>query len=185
MKGSSGVWVLLALALLIGAMVHTGWGCQRKPLEEARNPLDETPPFNKGRGGVDIPPRLLYEAYAADEAAADANYKGKIVYLDNKFGTYSMESLNNWARNVRVDSAGEKYFAGTIEDPKAASGEREVIRCYFYRPENPLVVHSPGRDEGGGAAYVDIIGVCVGKLHGVIVLRKCYYYAYPSGGPDW
>jgi hypothetical protein len=175
MKGSRGVWAWLALVLLLGAAVMGAGGCQR-------NPLDETPPF-KGRGEVRIVPRELYEDYTTDEAKADKEYKGKVLHLITERGWGEMEGL--WrGRTVRVDSAGDKYVAGTVANPKAAVGKREAIRCYLYHPENPLVVTPPG-GAWGEYYWEDIIGVCVGKVDGVIVLRKCYYQACATGGPVW
>jgi hypothetical protein len=171
------------LGLFLGVAVVSAGGCQRKP----RKLLDGTPPFDEA-GAARTAPRWLYEFYAADEAKADKACKGKVLCLDNEFGKGQMEGL--WGeRAMQVDSAGEKYVAGTVADPKAPSGKREAIRCYIYRPENPLVME-PSREELGQShrgdyGREDIVGVCVGKVDGAIVLRKCYYHARVEGGPAW
>jgi hypothetical protein len=181
MKWSSRNLVWLALVLLLTGLVMGAVGCQR-------NPLDETPPF-KGPTWVGIAPSWLYDAYGADEANADKACKGKLLVLDTSPGTGApeeVEGLEDWGRPILVDSVGEKYVAGTVADPKAASGKREVIRCYLYRPENPLVVTAPPPEGAmGGHTKVDIIGICIGKVDRMIVLRKCYYYSYQTGFLNW
>jgi hypothetical protein len=167
MKRSRGVWAWLAWALPVGGAVLIGSGCQR-------NPLDETPPFNKTDASTSL--KYLYEAYSTDETEADKLYKGKILFVCDAPALHSLDAVGGGYTPARVDSAGDKYIAAVLADPGAGSGKREVIRCYFYRPDNPLRV-------GPGSEVYDVIGVCVGKVDGVIVLRKCYYSV--SGGPDW
>ena len=171
MKRSRGVWAWLALALPVGVAVLIASGCQRK----ARNPLDETPPF---QGGMGLTLGGLYAVYADDEAKADMMYKGKIVRLS---GGGLPGSLDAWVcgfTQPRVDSDGEKYIAAVLPDAGAASGKREVVRGYLYLPGGkPLFA-------GNGGEHAAVVGVCVGKVDGVIVLRKCYYFSdgWPHDG---
>jgi hypothetical protein len=154
---------MLVLAVALGAMF-------RVALRPRRTALDETPPFAKA--DEVLRPDRLYEEYVTDKLRADRAYKGKVVFLDDP-GISANVLGPGWPE--LTDGSGEKYLAGTVADPAVPSGRREVIRCYFYRPDNPLRVPV-------GERY-NIEGVCVGMKGGVIVLQKCYFVG--SGGPDW
>jgi hypothetical protein len=158
------VALLLVLAVALGVMF-------RVALRPRGTALDETPPFPKTDEVVR--PDRLHEAYTTDEIQADRAYKYKILFLDDPAVSAIVTGPGG---PLLANDAGEKYLPGTVADPTEPSGRREVIRCYLYRPDNPLMA-------GPGSEHLNLKGVCVGMSNGVIVLRKCYYVG--SGGPDW
>jgi hypothetical protein len=117
----------------------------------------------------------FYEDYAVDEAEADKRYKGKILGLfdANLYGP--LDAPSGPFGPPRVDSAGDKYLAVVVPDPAEPARKREVIRCYLYEGK--------GFVTGYGEEMV-VVGICLGKVDGVIVLRKCYYVC-SGGGAVW
>jgi hypothetical protein len=132
-----------------------------------------------------VTPWRLYQAYAADEVAADKAYKGKVLSLpqERRAGERLIVGMQlRSPRNSIPDASGERYVPMVMADPPTPSGWpdkpsgwREVIRLYVFRPDDPLIL-------GHGETCI-VTGVCVGKVCDAVVLRQCYF-SY-GGGPDW
>ena len=86
-----------------------------------------------------------------------------------------------WEEKLRRDGQGKKYLAGMRFSPGNPNEERELLRCYLHRPENPIVdaEEPPGFDTTG------IKGVCRGKRHGAIILENCTIFIYEDWPPAW
>jgi hypothetical protein len=137
-------------------------GCKRQDGEQNL-------PF-KGRSVANLDCWSLWEAYAEDEEEADRKYKGKVVTL----------SVCSDPWHPFTDASGEKCVTrGMPGDPR---DWHQKLRCYIYRPDNPLVRVAKGK---GGYPEWTATGVCEGKINGIVVLRDCVFYEYWGGGCDW
>ncbi len=128
------------------------------------------PPFAES-DGHDF--SAIYLAYDEDESEADKHFKGKVLNL-----------LDSPGSKIRTDEAGEQYLSlfKLIHDSTHASRNEEGIRCYLYRPEDPVMERGP---RPPGSLGYSIKGVCMGKIDGIVVMRKCYLVEITIEGPDW
>ena len=115
-------------------------------------------------------------AYDEDETEADKLFKGKVINL--------FESPGSPESEIRTDEAGEQYLPlfKHIHDSTRASRYEEGIRCYLYRPEDPVMERGP---RPPGSLGYSIKGVCMGKIDGIVVMRRCYFVEITIEGPDW
>jgi hypothetical protein len=111
---------------------------------------------------------FLYHFYDKEEAEADKWFKGKVIKLGPVDPT------------IHSDPTGESYVvAWTIPDPSKKNGRREAIRCYLHNADHPVME----RSKEGCNGY-DVKGICMGKIDGVVVLRKSYLVETWSKGRD-
>jgi hypothetical protein len=130
---------------------------------------DPVPPFKVGDESVDGV--NFHQLYTEDEERADRAWKGKVIEVE----------ISGDPSQPLVDASGDRYVIGwTVRDEKAPGGKREVVRCYMYRPDNPIV-----EEPKGGMVVWSAIGVCKGKINGIVVLRNCSFRVLNAEGPDW
>ncbi len=155
-------WLLVVLCLT---------GCQRP-----QEPTEPYPPFAAPLY-ADVDDALyvsaLWGAYETNPAQAEKQYNGKILKV------LEMGFLP-WSKAVLQDGNGRKYFSIISQPPGKPNEERELVRCYLYRPENPIV-----EDEGGGGGSFGVKGVCKGMRGGVIILEKCTVFTYVELPGRW
>jgi hypothetical protein len=145
-------WLLVVLCLT---------GCQR-----SQEPTDPTPPFTKVDDIVSM--SSLWGAYETKPVKeADKEYKGKILQV------LDVGDLP-WSKTVLQDGKGRKYFS-IVRRPGKPNEERELVRCYLYRPENPIVEEQDERPDSFG-----VKGVCKGICDGVIILENCTIFTHFS-----
>ena len=144
-------------------------GCREQPKP------DPVPPFSQVDFPVSVPPWMLSNLFDDDPEGADKSYRGAIVEIE--FG------MGKWSRNLRVDDDGRKYFSMSKPSRRDKRGTplewKEAIRCYLYRPENPIV------EKGSDEQAFGVKGVCKGMVGGVVILENCSIYTYHAEGPDW
>jgi hypothetical protein len=159
MTRSKSHWLVLGISLL---------GCLALPALSGCRKRDPVPPFK--RGDVACGFRALVESYLEDETAADQRFKGKIIYLYET-------PIGPPPPPLHTDEAGDRYV-------EIWPGSKLPIRCYLYRPDDP-VMEDRTVGLGGGLRGYDIAGICMGKTDGALVLRKCYYCLIVVEGADW
>ena len=162
MRRKTIVWTIVGAALcgcsmLAGMAIYT----KRIPPE---------PPFERSDS---YECWTVYNYYEEDEDGADKQFKGKVLRL-----------YNSYRSDTRTDEEGEKYISAyrRVDLTKHPIPE-EVIRCYLHRPENPVM--KDNSFPSIGVQDYAIEGVCLGKIDGIIVMRKCYLVGISVEGADW
>jgi hypothetical protein len=135
----------------------------------AREGNDLRLPF-KGNSVDTMDCLFFWQKYTDDEEEADRLYKGKVVTL----------LVCTSPRQPFTDASGEKYV--TADKRGSSMDWRQALRCYIYRPDNPIVVVAQRQGE---YESWDVMGICEGKVNGIVVLRDCVFRQSWGGGPDW
>jgi hypothetical protein len=135
-------------------------GCQRP-----QEPTDPIPPFTRADDFISL--SSLWGNYKTMPVGeADKKYKGKILQVSD------VGDLP-WSKAVRQDEKGRKYFSIIRRPPGKPNEERELVRCYLYRPENPVVEEVSDIPDSFG-----VKGVCKRICDGVIILENCSIFTY-------
>src|SRR5262249_31678139 len=138
---------------------------------------ESTEPMPPYRGNYEFcdSPYHLWKDYERDQVNADKDYNGKVVKVYGIGGPeWSGRLLFLW------DRQGKKYLP-VIKCPEGKPNEwRKMIRCYLYRPENPIIEPQVGDPQAFG-----VKGVCKGMREGVIILENCTIFTYEVEGTDW
>src|SRR5437867_832447 len=130
MRTSSRAIVSLAGCLLFLLCLA---GCQRP-----QEPVEPIPPFAKVDDFISMSSLWGdYETMPVREA--DKKYKGKILQVSD------VGDLP-WSKAIRQNGKGRKYFS-VVRRPGKPNEERELVRCYLYRPENPIVEEQDERPD--------------------------------------
>ena len=124
-------------------------------------------------------------SYSQNASAVYGAYEQVPVEADKLFTGKALELCDWQGSGIRTDEAGKSYISVyRIVDWTKHPIPEEVIRCYLHRPEDPVMERGLRHLPFGAQGY-DIKGVCMGKIGGIIIMKKCYLVEVSVEGPDW
>lgn len=165
--------LLITIGILAISLIFLAGGCTKADyfIPEA---------IQLERGPIMITADQLYQEYMADEAAADAKYKGRDVwFLEARVGSY-LESENGSYLEMLWFSPSDIIEDPMLDEPIEIENTHLVEGAKEGKPWAPgyclcAVKLEPQLSEGfsdvGGGYIVETVGECLGLSNGVVTIK--------------